>query len=89
VAQKPNIRTAGVDLVFLLITLIAGWLNAPLWGAGAIIAAAVAAWGLTRRRALARMTPQRRAAQAAIALGMLVGVLAFFYWIGLTFGGHT
>jgi len=89
VAKKPNIRTAGVDLAFLAVALIAGLLNAPLWGAGAIIAAAIGAWWLTRRGALARMSAQNRLVQSAIALIMLAGVLALFYWIGLTFGGHT
>ncbi len=88
-AQKPNIRTAGVDLAFLALALVAGWQNAPLWGAGLIIAAAIGAWWLTRRNALARMSPRRRLSQSAIALAMLAGVLALFYWIGLTFGGHT
>lgn len=88
-AQKPNIRTAGLDLAFLIAAHVAGWLNAPAWGAGAIIAVAVGAWWYTRRDALARMTPQHRLAQSAIALAMLAGVLALFYWMGLTFGGHT
>lgn len=88
-AQKPNIRTAGVDLAFLALALVAGWLNAPLWGAGLIIAAAIGAWWFTRRNALARMSPRRRLSQSAIALAMLAGVLALFYWIGLTFGGHN
>lgn len=87
--RKPNIRTAGVDLAFLVIALVAGWLNAPLWGAGAIIAAAIGTWWFTRQHALARMSPQNRLVQSAIALAMLAGVLALFYWIGLTFGGHT
>lgn len=87
--RKPNIRTAGVDLAFLVIALVAGWLNAPLWGAGAIIAAAIGVWWFTRQNALARMSPQNRLVQSAIALAMLAGVLALFYWIGLTFGGHT
>jgi len=89
VAKKPNIRTAGVDLAFLVVALIAGWLNAPIWGAGALIVAAIAAWWFTRRDALARMSPQNRLVQGAIALAMLAGVLALSYWIGLTFGGHT
>lgn len=87
--RKPNIRTAGVDLAFLVIALVAGWLNAPLWGGGAIIAAAIGTWWFTRQHALARMSPQNRLVQSAIALAMLAGVLALFYWIGLTFGGHT
>ncbi len=87
--RKPNIRTAGVDLAFLVIALVAGWLNAPLWGAGAIIAAAIGAWWFTCQNALACMSPQNRLVQSAIALAMLAGVLALFYWIGLTFGGHT
>ena len=88
-AKKPNIRTAGVDLAFLAVALIAGWLNVPLWGAGAVIAAAIGAWWFTRRETLARMSVQNRLVQSAIALIMLAGVLALFYWIGLTFGGHT
>lgn len=88
-AQKPNIRTAGIDLAFLALAHIAGWLNAPLWGAGAIIVIAIAAWAITRRGALSRMTARNRLIQSAIALLMLAGVLAFFYWMGLTFGGHT
>jgi len=86
--RTPNIRTAGVDLAFLLIAHIAGWLDAPLWSVGAIIAAAIGAWWWTRRNALGQMTPARRLIQSAIALTMLAGVLALFYWIGLTFGGH-
>lgn len=88
-AKKPNIRTAGVDLAFLVIALVAGWLDAPLWAAGAIIAAAIAAWWFTRRDALARMNPRNRLTQSALALAMLAGVLAFFYWMGLMFGGHN
>lgn len=88
-AKKPNIRTAGVDLAFLVIALVAGWLNTPFWGAGVIIAAAIGAWWYTRQNALARMSPRNRLMQSAIALAMLAGVLALFYWIGLTFGGHT
>jgi hypothetical protein len=89
VAKRPNIRTAGVDLAFLVIVLIAGWAGAPLWAAGLIIAAAIGAWSWTRRRALSQMSPRNRLTQGAIALAMLAGVLALFYWMGLTFGGHT
>jgi hypothetical protein len=89
VAKRPNIRTAGVDLAFLVIALIAGWADAPLWAAGLIIAAAIGAWWRTRRRALSQMSPRNRLTQGAIALAILAGVLALFYWMGLTFGGHT
>ena len=87
--KRPNIRSAGVDLGFLLLALIAGWLDAPLWGAALLIAAAIGAWYLTRRNALARMSPRSRLSQGAIALAMLAAVLAFFYWMGQLFGGHN
>ena len=87
--RKPNIRSAGVDLAFLVAAHVAGWLNAPFWGVGAIIVAATAAWWWTRRAALAQMTLARRLTQSALALAMLAGVLALFYWMGLNFGGHT
>ncbi|HRO02127.1 MAG TPA: hypothetical protein PLS69_00775 [Terricaulis sp.] len=88
-AKKPNIRTAGIDLAFLLAAHIAGWLNTPTWAMGLLIAAAIGAWWFTRRHALARMDLRTRTYQSAIALAMLAGVLALFYWMGLTFGGHN
>lgn len=88
-AKRPNIRTAGVDLGFLIAAHIAGWLNAPGWGVGALIIAAIGAWYFTRRNALLRMSPRHRLTQSAIALAMLAAVMAFFYWMGLVFGGHS
>lgn len=87
--RKPNIASASSDLAFALIALVIGWLGgAPLY-AGLAIFAAVAVWGWTRRTALAAMPLQRRAANSAIAIGMIVVVLAIAYWIGLALGGHT
>jgi len=89
VTRRPNIRSASVDLAFLLAALIAGWAGATLAVAGLVFAGAAAAWWGTRRAALAAMAPRRRITQSALALLMLAGVLALFYGLGLMLGGHT
>lgn len=87
--RAPNIRTAAGDFAFLALAVIAGWLGAPWTYFGLLLAGAALAWWWTRRPALAAMQLQRRITQSALALAMLAGVLALFYWIGLMLGGHT
>ncbi len=87
--RRPNIGSAGSDLAFALLALIAGWVGlAPLWGV-MVFAAAVAAWGWTRRRPLAAMPLKTRLTQGAIAVAMIAVVLALAYWIGTMLGGTT
>ncbi len=87
--RKPNIRSAAVDFGFLAVMLIAGLAGAAWPVALSLFAAAVFAWWRTRRTALAKMELRVRLTQSAIALIMLAAVMTLFYWIGLTFGGHT
>ncbi len=77
------------DLGLALAALLGGWAGAPLAAAGALFLVAVAIWGWTRRRALARLALRERLLQSAVALAMLAVVLGIFYFLGLSLGGHT
>lgn len=87
--RKPNIRSAAADLAFAAVAFVLGLLGQPLATAVLAFLAAVLVWGWTRRQALAQMNWRRRAINGGVALAMLAVVLGLFYWIGLTFGGHT
>ena len=87
--RKPNIASAGWDLAFAVLALVAGLLGATIPYALGVFAAAVLAWGWMRRNALAAMAPTQRFVQGAIAVLMIAVVLAMAYWIGLMLGGHT
>ena len=86
--RRPNIGSAGSDLAFALLALIAGWVGlAPIYAA-MVFVGALAAWGWTRRRPLAALPMRQRLVQGAIAVAMIAAVLALAYWIGLALGGH-
>lgn len=87
--RKPNIASAGWDLAFAVLALIAGLLGATLPYALGVFAAAVISWGWMRRNALAALPMTQRFVQGAIAIVMIAVVLAIAYWIGLMLGGHT
>ncbi|MGE0596718.1 MAG: hypothetical protein AB7P07_10135 [Hyphomonadaceae bacterium] len=87
--RRPSIASAGVDLAGLAVAFAAGLFGGGVWVAAAVLAAALALWGWTRRRALAAMPLNRRMANGAIAIIMIGVVLALFYWIGLLVGGHA
>lgn len=87
--RRPNIGSAGSDLGFALLALIAGWARLSPVFAAMVFVGAVAAWGWTRRRPLAAMPMNTRLTQGAIAVAMIAVVLALAYWIGLMLGGHT
>ncbi|MGE0742415.1 MAG: hypothetical protein AB7O98_13825 [Hyphomonadaceae bacterium] len=87
--RRPNIASAGVDLAFAALALIAGALGASLMAAGTIFAGAALLWAWTRRGPLSRMDMRQRATNSALALAMLAAVLGVAYWIGLGLGGHT
>lgn len=86
--RRPNIASAGVDLVGLVAALLLGLFGGTLWHAGALFVVVLALWGWTRRKALAAMPMVRRVTNGAVALVMLGVVLGLFYWIGLAVGGH-
>ena len=87
--RKPNIASAGWDLAFAVLALIAGLLGATIPYALGVFAAAVIAWGWMRRNALAALPATQRFVQGSIAVVMIAVVLAIAYWIGLMLGGHT
>jgi len=87
--RRPNIRSAAADFGFLAVIFIAGLAGAAWPLAALVFIAAALTWWWTRRAALARMDLRVRLTQSVIALVMLAAVMALFYWIGLTFGGHT
>jgi hypothetical protein len=87
--RRPNIASAGADLAFALLALVAGWLDAPPTLAALVFLSAAVVWGWTRRGALGRMAWPQRATNGALALAMLAVVLGLAYWIGLMLGGHT
>lgn len=87
--KRPNIGSAGSDLAFALLALIAGWAGLSPVFAVMVFACAIASWGWTRRRPLMAMPLSTRLTQGAIALAMIAVVLALAYWIGLGLGGHT
>ena len=87
--RRPNIGSAGSDLAFALLALIAGWVGlAPVFAFG-VFAAAVSSWGWTRRRPLMALPLGARLTQGAIAIAMIAVVSGVAYWIGLGLGGHT
>lgn len=87
--RRPNIASAGADLAFAALALIAGWLGATLAQAALIFLAAAAVWAWTRRRVLAGMPLAQRATNSALALIMIAVVLSLAYWLGLMLGGHA
>ena len=87
--RKPNIASAGWDLAFAVLALIAGLLGATIPYALGVFAAAVIAWAWMRRNALAALPATQRFVQGSIAVVMIAVVLAIAYWIGLMLGGHT
>lgn len=87
--RRPNIASAGADLAFAVLSLVAGVLGAPAPYAALVFGASVLVWAWTRRRALARMNWRQRVTNGALALAMLAVVLGLAYWIGRMLGGHT
>lgn len=87
--RRPNIAAAGVDLAFAVLAFAAGLTGAPLGYAALVFTGAAIVWGWTRRAVLERMSWPQRAANGALALGMLAVVLSLAYWIGSMLGGHT
>jgi hypothetical protein len=87
--RRPDIASAGSDLAFAALALIAGLAGAALAYAALIFAGSVAVWAWTRRRQLAQMNLRHRVTNSAMALMMMGAVLGLLYWIGLMFGGHT
>lgn len=87
--RRPNIGSAGSDLAFALLALIAGWVGlAPLF-AVLVFACATASWAWTRRHPLMQLKLRSRLTQGAIAIAMIAVVSGVAYWIGLALGGHT
>lgn len=86
--RKPNIGSAGSDLAFALLALIAGWAGLPPIFGVMVFVGALASWGWTRRRPLMAMQMRARLTQGAIAITMIAVVLALAYWIGTLLGGH-
>lgn len=87
--RRPNIGSAGSDLAFALLALIAGWIGLSPVFAAMVFVGAVAVWAWTRRRPLMAMPLNARLTQGAIAIAMIAVVLALAYWIGTLLGGHT
>lgn len=87
--RRPNIASAGADLAFTALALIAGCLGATLAQAALIFLAAAAVWAWTRWRVLAGVALAQRATNSALALAMIAVVLSLAYWMGLMLGGHT
>jgi hypothetical protein len=87
-ARRPNIGSAGSDLAFALLALIAGWAGLSPLFAVMVFVGAVTAWGWTRRRPLMAMPLRARLTQGAIAIAMIAMVLGLAYWIGTILGGH-
>jgi hypothetical protein len=86
--RRPNIGSAGSDLAFALLALIAGWAGLSPLFAVMVFVGALAAWGWTRRRPLMAMPLTTRLTQGAIAIAMIAVVLGLAYWIGTILGGH-
>ncbi|MCX7357222.1 MAG: hypothetical protein NT015_03610 [Alphaproteobacteria bacterium] len=87
--RRPNIGSAGSDLAFALLALIAGWTGLALLFPILVFACAVTSWGWTRRRPLMQLSPKSRLTQGAISVAMIAVVTGVAYWIGLALGGHT
>lgn len=88
-ARRPNIGSAGSDLVFALMALIVGWAGfAPIY-AFLVFGGALVAWAMSRRRPLMKLPLASRLTQGAIAVVMIAAVLALAYWIGTLLGGHS
>jgi hypothetical protein len=87
--RKPNIASAGWDLAFAVLALIAGWSGVSVSYAVGVFVAAALAWAWLRRRPLAALPMTQRILQSAIALVMIAVVLGIAYWIGLMLGGHS
>lgn len=87
--RRPNIASAGTDLVFALLALVIGLAGGPPRYAALVFAVSAIVWAWTRRTALGRMQWTQRATNGALALGMLAVVLGLAYWMGLMLGGHT
>jgi hypothetical protein len=87
--RRPNIASAGADLAFALLALVAGWVGANFAVAALVFLSAALVWGWTRRGVLGRMAWPQRVTNGALALAMLAIVLGLAYWIGLMLGGHT
>jgi len=87
--RRPNTGSAGSDLAFALLALIAGWVGlAPIFPI-LVFACAVASWAWTRRRPLAQLKLRSKLTQGSISVAMIAVVTGVAYWIGLAIGGHT
>lgn len=87
--RRPNIASAGSDLAFALLALIAGWTGLTPLFAVLVFVCATASWAWTRRRPLMQLRPRSRLTQGAIAVAMIAVVTGVAYWIGIALGGHT
>jgi len=88
-ARRPNIATAGAELVFIVVALVAG-LTSGTWAAFALVAgAALIYWVWSRRNALAAMSMGQRLAQGGFAIAVLLIILGGAFWVGLVLGGAS
>lgn len=87
--RRPNIGSAGSDLAFALLALIAGWVGLALIFPILVFACALASWAWTRKRPLAQLPLRSKLTQGSISVAMIAVVTGVAYWIGLAIGGHT
>ena len=85
--RRPNTRIAAVEIAFVLLSGIAGFMAEPWWWAVLFALGNAAHWAWSRRSALAQISPANRPNQIAVALAIIAAVHAGLYGLGRVIGG--
>ena len=82
-ARRPNIVNALAELGCACAGFTLGLMGAPWWGGGLAALAALAYWAVSRRAALARMTPTLLAQNVLVGVAVILIVVGGAYGLGL------
>lgn len=86
-ARRPNLRSAAIELGFVVAAFACGLFNAPTFLSALVAFGMLAYWSWTRRVQLNRLRGAQWATQCLIAVALIIAVLAGAYWLGLALRG--
>ncbi len=86
-ARRPNLRSAAIELGFVVAAFACGLFYAPTWATGLVAFGMLAYWSWTRRIQLNRLRGGKWALQSLIAVAVIIAVLAGAYALGLAIHG--
>jgi hypothetical protein len=90
-ARVPSVLNAAIELSFVAVAGLLGFLRAPIWAPLALTAAMIAYWGINRRtglKQLAALGAVRLAGATALTLILVCAVLGAAFWLGGLLSGR-